>query len=218
MIRHLLIDGGLSVAVNWMLNPNQGQPNPSRTKYLKEPRQWGKYDPLVFDYLADQVLGHGIRNVSAMSTGSPIEACTFYSSSVPTGGQQRDVWHNEFLAKANGCSVVFYDPDTGIERKSSTGAKRRKFVLWDELCDALHSGFTLLIYQHRPQDQTPNCGAEDRAVEIQTRLKTNNVLAVYNGVVIFFIVANSGHLDSVDRAFASVQNDWRHWPVSLIRL
>ncbi len=48
------------------------------------------------------------------------------------------------------CSVLFFDPDNGIEVVSVQVGKRNssKYIYWREIEDAYQKGHSVLVYQH----------------------------------------------------------------------
>ena len=46
------------------------------------------------------------------------------------------------------CDLVFFDPDNGIEVKTTNNKNVHKYVAWDEVEVAYDSGKNILIYQH----------------------------------------------------------------------
>ena len=126
--------------------PDAGNLDLSKTSYLRNPKHhFRSFDPYVFDYLQEQVVQRKQFNVSVMALGGPIANCQFFDDYVPQDQGERQRWFNKFLSSANGIPVMFFDPDTGIERDSSKGKDRVKFICWDELRYAYGLNHTLLI-------------------------------------------------------------------------
>ena len=55
LLRLLAGQAGLSVAVCWMLTPDDGRNDGRFTEYLQQPERWRAYDPALFDTLREMV-------------------------------------------------------------------------------------------------------------------------------------------------------------------
>ena len=214
LIRHLLAEG-IQVGFNWMLNPDESNPNPNFIQFLNNRVAYSSFDLDVFDYLESKVLHQGIRNVSAMETGGPIATCRFFSELVPDDRSKRPQYIERFLTNVGDADLLFFDPDTGIETRAGvTNATHKKFVFLNELQLVFERGYSVLVYQHLSRM------VEDRAFylrehveDVATALQTDSVYPFRTEEVGFLLVIQPEHDGRVQDAMDTAMNVWRGWPL-----
>ena len=59
LLRLLGGPGALETVVCWALTEGDGRSDGGRIRYLNDPNQWRKHDPMVFDCLRERVAGEG---------------------------------------------------------------------------------------------------------------------------------------------------------------
>src|SRR5436190_23865448 len=159
LLRHLAsppIGGGagLSVAVNWYLVPDEDHNQDGKhTTYLKTRNRWhhelAACDPDLIPRLA-RVVG-STRSVEALELSGALPAHTLSYRRVllpaeVTEGRRR--WHVSALQALAGASLVFADPDNGIQGRYDPRSKAHKFAHISELADYASRGQSLVVYQH----------------------------------------------------------------------
>ena len=175
--------------------------------YLCKPDDWRKYDPEVYDFLRKHVIERRQRRVDVLEEGGLLgDKCRFFSCKVPSDGLGRFDYFEEFIKFANGAGLVFFDPDTGIEPPSGKD-KDQQYVRWHELAQCFSRGHSLLIYQHfgrQKHKEFVKCRAEELA-----QLKdAGGVHAFYDDAVVFFLVAQPCHIESLKSAKARIECRW----------
>lgn len=145
--------GQIKTAVCWVLTEDDNRTDGSKTKYLEQPEKWQNYDPIVYEYLREQVLDKGIRDVSYIEQDGIIPNCRFYRELIHDAVESREDFFSGFLEFAKGADLVFFDPDNGIEIKSIPRGRKSssKYVYWDEVKASYLAGHSLMIYQHFPR-------------------------------------------------------------------
>ena len=197
----------LSVAVCWLLTDDNSCTGEGRKiDYLCKPDDWRKYDPPVYDFLRGHVRPEE-RCIDVLEEGGLLgDKCRFFSCKVPSDGLGRFDYFEEFIKFANGAGLVFFDPDTGIEPPSGKG-KGQQYVRWHELAQCFSRGHSLLIYQHfgrQKHKEFVKCRAEELA-----QLKdAGEVHAFYDDAVVFFLVAQPCHIESLKSAKARIECRW----------
>lgn len=153
LIRHLVGDGEMLTAVCWALTKNDERQDGSRINYLKEPSKWRRYDPVVFDKLRSDIIVKGERNVESIERSYFFSTCRFFNHSLADGEQERNIFFQEFEAFSQRTSLIFFDPDNGIEIKSVPRgtSNSSKYIYWEEIKEFYESGKSILIYQHFPR-------------------------------------------------------------------
>lgn len=196
----------LSVAVCWLLTPDDSSTGGGMTRYLCDPDRWRGYDPQVFDFLHKQVIERQIRCICVLEQSELLGSNTrYFSECVPDDGLGRCKYLDKFMEYAHGAGLVFFDPDTGIEPPSNKGSK---YVHWHELARTFRHGHSLLVYQHtwrKPHDEFVRCRAE----ELRQLGGASKVFAFYDNAVVFFLVAQPCHLARLDQARVKIETRWR---------
>src|SRR6266487_1630696 len=152
LIRQLSDPEGARAVVCWMLTEDDVGEDGKRTNYLREPVRWSSFEPDVFDFLRNQLLDRGTRDVGAIERSDLLRNCRFFSTILTDESSQRDRYFDQFIGFARGAPFVFFDPDNGVEVKSVKYGRKNssKYLYWSEIERALRANHTLLIYQHLP--------------------------------------------------------------------
>jgi hypothetical protein len=148
---------GERLGVAWWLYPDEAHNADGRhIGYLRSPGQWRAYDPALFDGLA-AVVTDGRRRVQALQDGGLLPGAEFFDEIIPTAGTPaerragRAAWFSRVRAQLADCSVVFADPDNGLETAGfSPGALvAGKCISLAEVAALAAPGRTLVIYHHQ---------------------------------------------------------------------
>jgi len=153
LLRLLSGHGQIETALCWVLTEDDNRTDGSKTRYLEQPEKWQNYDPILYEYLREQVLDKGIRDVSYIEQDDIIPNCRFYKELIYDAVESRENFFSGFLEFAKGADLVFFDPDNGIEIKSIPRGRKSssKYVYWDEVKASYLAGHSLMIYQHFPR-------------------------------------------------------------------
>lgn len=146
------IQGKLLVA--WMFTPDDGSRHGGVRDYIEDPHRWRRYDPQLFDGLADLLGSASMPDVSLIEQTSLLPDTSYYSAVVPDARRDRDTWWQGLLDAACNADLVFVDPDNGFEVPSKPVGRRgsSKYVTWQEVQGLWNAGCSLLIYQHFPRE------------------------------------------------------------------
>ncbi|HUS69153.1 MAG TPA: hypothetical protein VM075_00055 [Anaerolineae bacterium] len=194
LLRALTGHGQINTAVCWMLTPDDGRMDGSRTTYLSRPAEWRYRDPQLFDHLELVVLRSGVRNVVEIETSGILASCTFISDMVPDDGVARGLYFQRAMDLARGCDLVFFDPDNGIEVKSKPYGRKdsSKYLYWHEIDRFWKAGHSLLIYQHFPRvKRDPFIGGKAR--QLIDKTSADEVFFFRTSHVVFFLVPQAEH-------------------------
>ena len=209
LLRALTPRGEIKTAVCWMLTPNDGRTDGSRTTYLSQPAEWRYHDPGLFDHLDEVVLRRGVRNVAEIENPDILPSCTFLSDMVPDDRAGSAVYFQRALLLAQGCDLVFFDPDNGIEVKSKPYGRKdsSKYLYWDEIVDFWKAGHSLLIYQHFPR--VPRAlFIEGKAGQLIDKTSADEVFSFRTSHVVFFLVPRAEHKDFFRNRSEVVPQRW----------
>lgn len=150
----------IQIGVVWCLFQNESHNNDGRhVSYLDKPEFEALDDRLLVTLR--QVVRSGNRRVSAVSGAKILPSETiFFDDPVspplvpPIKREERESyrlgWLRNCLMQTEGCQLVFFDPDNGLEVSSvpKHHPKAGKYIFWDELVPFWIRGQTLLIYHH----------------------------------------------------------------------
>lgn len=141
------------ILVAWMLTQADGRGDGAKIGYLNLP-DWREADPALLDGLAELVAS-GNRTLAAVESSELLPRATFFSEPLPLDEAARAAYFESIIAAAGPESLVFFDPDNGLEVASAPKKKRgaEKYVYLDELSPFAKAGASLLIYQHFPRVQ-----------------------------------------------------------------
>ena len=210
LLRLLTKSGEIKTAVCWMLTPDDGRGDGGFTSYLERPDKWRQFDPLLFDHLEEIVLRRGLRNVSEIENSNLLPSCRFLSDVIPDDTEDRAAYFQRLMEVADGCDLVFFDPDNGIEVDSKLVGRKdsSKYLYWHEIEDFWKAGHSLLIYQHFPRVPR-DLFIEAKARELIHRTGAQEVISFRTSHVVFFLVPQAKRLDDFRKCSEKVKNSWR---------
>ena len=194
LLRGLQSRIGWSMLVVWMLTPDDGRNDGSKTDYLDRPDRWRRYDPKLFDALSSIVHQNGQRTVAALGELGLLPNARYFGEPVPRKTNKRARWLLEVLRQASKADLVFLDPDNGMEVESvRLGSKNsHKYVYFHELSALWFLGRSLLIYQHFPRKQHA-IYLYERSQQLIKLLPKARVTAIKAKSVAFFLVLQPHH-------------------------
>lgn len=197
-----------SLHVAWMLTPSDGGADGKFTTYLSKPRTWRQYDPALFDFLKAEVVDRGRRAVEAIESWEGLPS-SFSSKIVPDDLPGRRGWSADMLEAIQNHSLVFFDPDNGIEVQSCPVGRKRssKYVYWNELAQTWHRGASLLVYQHFRREQRDKF-IERLTLDFKQKLGAARVLVLRTPRVAFFLVPQNEWVGHAERHAAEIQRRW----------
>jgi len=208
-LRCLAASGSFSIGVCWMLTPSDGRTDGSLTQYLSVPAKWRYRDAPLFDLLRQSVFMEGQRDVGLAAKLHLIPGAVYFDREVPEGRTSRVGYMSGCLEALSTSEVLFFDPDNGIEVSSSPyGSKASpKYVYWRELVAAFQEGHSLLVYQHYPR-QERQAFHRRMSGQFGTRFRPAGLFALCTSSVVYFLVAQPGHLERLREAVASINDRW----------
>lgn len=143
------------VLVAWMLTAQDGRQDGGQIGYLMDVEN-GAADPELFETLA-RLIAADARSVAAVESSGALPECEFHSSPMPRTSEERARYFQTLAELADPNTLVFLDPDNGLEvqsaPKGSRGAER--YLYWSELALLRETGSSVLVYQHFPRVQRP---------------------------------------------------------------
>jgi hypothetical protein len=208
LLRILTGHGAHRLAVCWMLTPPDGRGDGRFTEYLRAPAAWRPFDPELFDALHGCVLKRGSREVRHAAGVLP--GARFDAAIVPDCHAARAECFERTLTRARGCELLFFDPDNGLEVRSTPRGRAgsSKYLYWTELEQAYRRGHSVLVYQHFPRVRRDPF-VERLAGELLGRTAAPEVVAFSTARVLFLLVPQRAHRRRLLARTRVVERQWR---------
>lgn len=209
LIRSLVGFGQLDIVVCWALTEGDSRTDGSRIGYLREPSKWRANDPVVFDYLREQVLEKGARSVSVIERSKVLPNCRFFGEIVRDDEALRDAYFVRLLRFAEGADLVFFDPDNGIGVKSVERGNRNssKYVYDTEIAAAYEAGHSVLVYQHFPR-RSREPFVQGLVERFGFLLQLTEAFSFRTSHVVFLLLPQERHLALLARKSEEVARRW----------
>lgn len=206
LLRALTGLGELSVAVCWMLTPNDGRTDGRFTEYLSQPETWRPFDPNLFDKVREVVTVQGKRDVRYAEEMALIPSARFYDKVLPDDRAGRSRYFKSFWDMTEGCDLVFFDPDNGMEVKSTPYGRKgsSKYLYWHEFDEAFSRGFSILVYQHFRRVKRDRF-MQQMAEEMGNRTGIGTVYSFRTAYVAFFLLSLESQVAVFERGISQVE-------------
>lgn len=209
LLRLLSKAGEIKIAVCWMLTPNDGRPGGGFLKYLEQPEKFRHFDPELYDQLYYIVMRQKTRNIAVVEIAGILPSARFLPDIITDNVSRRISYFARFKNMTNGCDLVFFDPDNGIEVKSRPYGRKgsSKYVYWRELISTYSAGHSILIYQHFPRMK------RDRFIqmvvgELFVKTGAQELFSYRTPHVLFLLVPQKHHSDIFRDISLNVSNIW----------
>jgi hypothetical protein len=206
LLRVLTGRGEISAAICWMLTPDDGRTDGRFISYLERPEKWRHFDQELFDALR----GERERRVENVEKGEILPNCRYYRPILPDDRQGRADYFERFWQAADGCELLFFDPDNGMEVKSVPYGRKNssKYLYWHELVHATARGHSVLVYQHFPRVQRESYISQ-MAEQMRERTGGGAVYAFQTARVAFFLLPAEPHIPRLEKNVYLVPQVWR---------
>jgi hypothetical protein len=200
-------DIGISLSVCWMLTEDDGRTDGKFIEYLGQPEKWRGYDDKLFHVLHD-IVGKA-RTVQAIEEAGVLPGARFFTDILPDVATGRDAWFERFWVHAHGADLVFFDPDNGLQVKSTKRGNKNssKFLYRAEVEEAARRGHSVLVYQHFPRVKREPF-IERMALELGRRCGVAEVLALRTANVLFLLAPQEEHREVLVGAAGEVGKKW----------
>lgn len=210
LLRILTGWGEMSTAVCWMLTPDDGRTDGELIEYLKQANAWRGYDPGIFDRLREWVILREIRDITLAGEADLLPGARFYTQTLHDDLESRSRYFDSFWRVAEGCDLIFFDPDNGLEVKSKPLGRKgsSKYLGWDELVRAYLSTYSVLVYQHFPREKRDTF-IERMAKEMQRKTGAARVYSFHTARVVFFLLISERQIATFEKNVERVSEIWR---------
>jgi hypothetical protein len=149
-LRHLM-RAGSEVTVCWMLTSDDGRSDGNRRGYLDKPERYRHHDPELFDALAGDL--RQARDIKSIEESGVLPDACFLSDLIEDLREVRDAYFRRLFAALATRSLVFFDPDNGLDIATVRPGRRNssKYLFREELAAVLRAGHSAIVYQHFPR-------------------------------------------------------------------
>jgi hypothetical protein len=122
-------------------------------------------------------------------------SAVFHSAILTDHEGDRDKYFLECSKRFAECNLIFFDPDKGLEVKSTVrGCKgSSNYLYWNEVCDFVSAGPSILIYQHFPRENRREYVAR-RASELLERTRLPVVFLFRTPHTLFLLGSQEHHV------------------------
>jgi hypothetical protein len=200
-----------STAVCWMLTADIGGPNGKKIGYLHEPDDWEYFDHSLFYALHQAVIIYSDRNVARAEHPGILDPAIFdsYSEQLKDKRDEREKYFQEFLSRAEGRDLVFFDPDNGLEVKGLPAGRKgsSKFLYFDELSRAFNRQHSILVFQFFMKIAAEKV-INERTKQVFSRLDVDEIASFKTNNVIFFLIPQTKDLKQLKERSERVGKVW----------
>jgi hypothetical protein len=209
LLRALVRPDRLRLGVCWMLTEQDGRTDGSLLAYLGREERSRHHDPELYDWL-NRVIGvEQDRRTVRIEESTLLGSALFQSCTLTDHGNQRSEYFAGCAARFAGCDLVFFDPDTGLERRSTPRGRAgsRRYLYSNEVCDAFTAGSSVLIYQHFSREE--RVGFIGRMTdELRQRTRAAAVFSFRTPNVLFLLASQKRHVAAFRRNLVTIQSIW----------
>ena len=196
------------LVMGWMLTEDDEGPDGKKLAYLKQSHKYRDVDPELFDGL-QKLIADEDRTIDGVMTSSLLGRALSQSHLLDDHAEARASYFSELSELAPAHSLVFLDPDNGLEVKSTRKGRKNssKFAYWDEVEDLADSR-SVLIFQHwrRVNHETM---AGDLRAELRARTPNHDVFDIRSPNVLFLAATLAADTKPL---FEAAQRVAARWP------
>jgi len=209
LLRLLAIPDCLRLGVCWMLTEPDGKTHGKFLAYLDNPKKYRHLDPELFDWLQQVVGVEKDRRTARIEESTLLGSALFKSGILTDNRCKRSEYFTEYTTLFTGCGLIFFDPDNGLEIKSTQRGHKDscKFLYWDEVCGTFDAGSSVLIYQHFIREERGAFIAR-MATELQRRTQAATVFSYRTPHVLFLLASQERHVAGFRKQLAAFPSFW----------
>lgn len=206
LLRAIRRHAKVPLEVCWMLTPSDHGPDGKENGYLEQSEKYREVDPELFDFPAGLVKKPD-RTVADIERG-PLAGAGFQSDFLSDSLEPRARYFDEVIASTRPGSLVFLDPDNGLEIPSTKKGRKDsgKFLYWDE-AERLAPGRSLLIFQHWNRIARDQLVAMMRE-QLLARFPDHRIFDLRGPKVLYLFVVLPGELQGMVRAAEEIAEAW----------
>ncbi len=208
----------LSLAVCWMLTPDDDTSHGNRTEYLKLPipNIYSDLDSKLFNYFVGLDIASGKNRdvINAQNIDCLPVTSLFYpepSEHVPSDKNRRAEYINNLLKGSTKYDIIFFDPDNGMNVKSRPyGTKySSKYLYQSELTASYTCGHSILLYQHfGMQPGGRGLFIKNIADDFKRSIGIDEIYSFRSAHVVFFLLPQVRHRGVFAERIEYLRQNW----------
>ena len=206
LLRALAI-GEFRIGVCWMLTEADSTGYGDKRSYSRQPDRWRGYDPALFDALAVVPSAPTNEDLQRVENEALIPDAIFFNEFTPDALAGRGAYHRACMTAFRACELTFFDPDNGLEVKSTTKGRKRsnKYAYLDEISDHYDAGRSILLYQHFPRLVSRETFMGTTGSRLRSKLDGSTIWSFETPHVIFLLAARPDHVGRVEKAAGALR-------------
>lgn len=204
LLKHLRDISNLKIIVHWMKTRDDSSNDGSKTKYLSSASEWSTFEPEIFDFL-NKHLKSNERDLSLYEKSRHARTIDFLNEYIEDDDTRRGALGK---IQSSNSDLAFFDPDNGIEVKSTNSKNKHKYVLWTDIETAFNSGKSVLVYQHYSRTNR-NKFIEQKLRDFATRFQ-KGVFVIKVKYSVYFLLPQEDHKTSIYNALESYSSLWKN--------
>jgi hypothetical protein len=161
----------------------------------------------MFDALALAPATPTIDDLRRVENEALIPDATFFNDFTPDGLAERGAYHQACMNAFKACELTFFDPDNGLEVKSTAKGRKRssKYAYLDEIDDHYAAGRSILLYQHFPRHVSRETFIGTTASRLRSNLAGSTIWSFETPHVVFLLAAGPHYVGRVEKAASGLR-------------
>ena len=196
--------GGFKITTHWMKTIDDGGADGRHIDYLNKPQTWRSFDKNIFDFIKKHV-DNKTRDLALYEQSDYARGMKFVNDHIENSKRRLELL--DVIRNDKKSDLIFFDPDNGIEVKSTKHNNVHKYVLWSDIETTFNSGKSVLIYQHFPR-KNRDVFIKERLGAIRKRFSVD-IFAIKVKHSVYFLLAQKSHASNIRESFASYSNIWK---------
>lgn len=196
--------GNFKITVHWMKTQDDGGTDGKHVSYLSDSLTWGSFDKEIFDFIKGYI-DQKKRDLALYEESAHAIGIRFVNDHIEDSQRRFDLLDGIRSDKKS--SLIFFDPDNGIEVKSTTAKTLNKYVLWSDIKIAFNSGKSVLVYQHFSR-KNRNAFIEDKLQEFEKHFNAD-VFVIKVKYSVYFLLAQKSHTRNIRKVLTHYSKVWK---------
>lgn len=198
-----LREANLNVLVHWMKTDDDNSNDGRHITYLDNPSMWMNYEPDIFEYIK-QKIAKDKRSLVHIERSVFCERISFVNQKIENTKARNSILESIVSSDSH---LVFFDPDNGIEVKSTNFKNVHKYVVWEEIIKTYNAGKSVLVYQHFSRINRESF-IQNKLSEIKSKIGEDAVaLKVKHSV--YFIIPQPTHKNKLNAVLNRFTKKWQ---------
>lgn len=196
--------GRFKITTHWMKTTDDGGADGRHIGYLKKPQTWNSFDKSIFDFIKKHV-DNKTRNLALYEKSAHAIGIKFVNDHVENPKKRLKLLDE--IRNDKKSNLIFFDPDNGIEVKSTNSRNVHKYVLWGDIETTFNSGKSVLIYQHFSR-KNRDVFIKEKLDEMRDRFSAD-IFAIKVEYSVYFLLAQRHHVSNIRKSLAGYSSIWK---------